>query len=336
MKSFTYLSLVVSALLLFSSCNSNTQATTNNESNKEQIKSTQASHYPVTITNYNHAKQKIELTFDKAPDKVLAVYQNSIETLLALGLSDKIIAASGLDHEVKPEYKEDFDKLNYLTEFAPDKETVVMMQPDFILSWYSLFGDKNLGEVDYWNNNGINTYIALNSGATADKTLENEYDDILNIGKIFDVEDKAEEIVNQIKSEVAKVKDHSSKATQKKRVLIIEKLSNSTTVYGKKTLAGDMVTKLGADLIDVEGNIGDEDIINLNPDVIFVVYMDRDDEAMAAKSVEAITKNQSLSSLDAVKSQNVFPIQLGEMYCSGIRTIDGINIFAKGIYPELY
>ena len=89
--------------------------------------------YPLKISTYNYAKEPVEITFEKPPEKIIAVYQNSIETLLALGLEDRILACSGLDHEVKYEYKEAFSKVNYLTDFAPSKENVVMMEPDFIL-----------------------------------------------------------------------------------------------------------------------------------------------------------------------------------------------------------
>ena len=38
--------------------------------------------------------------------------------------------------------------------------------------------------------NGANTYISLNSGIAKERTIENEIDDILNLGKIFNVEEK--------------------------------------------------------------------------------------------------------------------------------------------------
>jgi iron complex transport system substrate-binding protein len=105
-------------------------------------------HYPVTITNYNFAKEPVTMTFYKAPERVVAVYQNSIETLLALGLEDRIVAAAGLDHVVKPEFAGAFARVNYLGDSAPSKEQVIMLHPDFILSWYSIFQETRLGEVD--------------------------------------------------------------------------------------------------------------------------------------------------------------------------------------------
>ena len=97
-----------------------------------------------------------------------------------------------------------------------------------------------------------------------------------------------------------------------------------------------MVTKLGAELLNPQGKgISEEDLIKLNPDSIFVVYMDQGDDNIPIQEVNRILKNKSLQSLNAVKNNRVYPIALGEMYSSGIRTIDGINTFAKGLYPDL-
>lgn len=34
----------------------------------------QSGHYPVTITNYNYAGEPVTYTYEKAPEKVIAVY----------------------------------------------------------------------------------------------------------------------------------------------------------------------------------------------------------------------------------------------------------------------
>lgn len=210
-----------------------------------------------------------------------------------------------------------------------------MSEPDFILGWYSLFSDKNLGDVAYWNENGINTYMSLNSGITKEKTIENEITDILNLGKIFNVEEKAQELVNKI-TEGVEATTNSVKDKEKQNALVVEFSKDKIKTYGASTLAGDMITKLGANLLNPEGtSIGKEDLINLNPDCIFVVYMDRGDDNIPQQEVDKILKNESLQTLSAVKNKRVYPISLGEMYSSGIRTIDGINTFSKGLYGSL-
>lgn len=331
LKKLTTLLLSVMLIVGLVSCGTSKQLSSNENSNV-QSQENNDSHYPVTITTYNYLKEPVEITFDKAPERVVAIYQNSIETLLALGLEDKIVAAAGLDHDVKDEYKDAFSKVNYLEDFTPSKETIIMEKPDFILSWYSIFDDKRLGDIDYWNENGINTYMSLNSGVVSERTIENEINDILNLGKIFNVEDKAQALVDEITSTVAEVSSKVS-SEEKQSAMVVEFYDEDIYTYGAKTLAGDMVTKLGAGLLNPEGgNIGAEDLIKLNPDCIFVSYMDMGDENVPTEEVNKILENPAFASLSAVKNKRVYAIPLGEMYSSGIRTIDGINTFANGLY----
>lgn len=297
------------------------------------------SHYPVTITTYSYAGDEVQTNYEKAPEKVLAVYQGSIETMLALGLEDRIVAAAGLDNPVKAEWKDSFAKINYLEEFAPSKENVVMLTPDMILSWGSYFGEKKLGDVDYWHKAGVNTYINTNTRAGGhNRTLENECTDIINLGKIFDVEEKAQALVDEMKNEVARVEAEASNSTEKKKVLIVEFMDDDISNYGATSLGGNMVTALGAELSNPDGKkLGKEDIVKLDPDIIFVVYMEREDgEDATVEHVNKVLQDKALMNINAAKSKTVYPIMLGDMYASGVRAMDGISTFAKGIYPELY
>ena len=304
-----------------------------NMENKDEI-----SHYPVDIITYNYAGDEVVTTYEKAPEKVMAVYQSSIEIMLALGLEDKVIAAAGLDNPVKLEWEEAFNNLNYLDTFDPVKEDVIMMQPDLILCWGSLFNDKKLGDVDYWHKTNVNTYINTNTrGGSHSRILDNEYIDIINLGKIFDVEKKANEIVDKMKAEVANTADLTSKIESKQNVLVVEFYESNIYNYGGSTLAGDMVTQLGGNLMPVEGDLSKEGIIKLNPDIIFIIYMQREDSLKNAeiKYANMILNDPAFSSLASVESRRVFPIMLGETYASGIRSLDGISKFSQGMYPEL-
>lgn len=298
------------------------------------------SHYPVTITTYNHDHEEVEMTFDKAPEKVFAYANSNIEEMLALGLGDKIVAACGLDGDVREDLKDEFDKINYM-ENKPSKEEVVAMEPDFIAAWYSSFDDDWLSDVDYWQERGVNTYMSLNSAAKGPaseypRTIEDEYEDILNLGKIFDCEDKAEEIVNEMKDEITKVKDYV-KDTEPLSVAVLEDESDSFRVYGTETLGGNIPETLGAELklgAENSENVGAEDLIAANPDVLFMINYDG--FMTADEAIADITENPAFASLSAVQNNKVFSVNLNEVYCSGVRTYDGIMTFAKALYPDLY
>ena len=293
----------------------------------------------MTITSYDYAGNPVEYTYEKAPERVLCVYQGCIETMIALGLEDHVLASYGLDNEVKDEWKDGFAQMNYdETVFAPDKETVTLLEPDMIFSWGSYFSDEKLGDVYEWNDKGVGTYINSNTARGGSRTLENEYTDILNIGRIFDVEEKAQALVDEMQAQVA----HTLAAAEGHdpvRVAVVEPISGTITNYGADTLAGDMVTALGGELAKPEGSdMGKEDLVACDPDVIFVVYMaysGDDPESVMAQQLSLIQDDPAFASLSAVQSGNIHLIMLGDMYASGPRTIDGLRTLAQGMYPDL-
>ena len=184
--------------------------------------------------------------------------------------------------------------------------------------------------------------MALNSGCTGKaaehpRTVELEYQDILTLGEIFDVQDKAEAIVNDMKAQVQQIDDFLADKTRL-TVAVLEDEGGTYRVYGEDTLGGDVAIHGGAELAvgkhGENGNISAEDLILANPDAIFMAwqygYGDGDQE------VKHITENPAFASLDAVKNNRVFPINISRIYCSGMRTIDGILDVAKNLYPELY
>lgn len=295
------------------------------------------SSYPVTISTYDYEGNALETTYEKAPEKVICVYQGTIETMIALGLEDHVIASYGLDNPVKAEWEEGLSKMNYNEEvFAPDKETVTMLEPDLIFSWGSLFSEKNLGDMPEWIANGTNTYISSNTARNGgNRTLENEYIDLINIGKIFGVEDKAQAIVDEMKNEIANVLTQTE-GQESPTVAVIEFMRDSIWNYGASSLGGDMVTALGGTLVSPDGSeLGKEDLVALDPDVIFVVYMAKT-ETVEAEKMAMVMEDPAFADLSAVKNGRVHTIMLGDMYASTVRSIDGIRVFAAGMYPELY
>ena len=294
--------------------------------------------YPLTMTTYGPDGQEYSMVFEKAPEKVVAVYQGCIETLLALGLEDHIVATAGLDNEVPDNLKAAFSSTNYLDEFTPSKETVTMLEPDMIFSWSSYFREDTLGSPDEWIGSGTNVYINTNTAVSSD-SLENEFNDILNIGKIFDVQDRAQAIVDEMKNTINTVKEMAEEQSSSPSVLVIENLNGTFTNYGASSIAGDMVTQLGGTLANPDApTLGEEDIIAADPDVIFVVYMPYagdDPETVKQEHLDNILADDTFASLSAVQDSRVVPIMLSEIYASATRTQDGIEIIAQGLYPDL-
>ena len=118
---------------------------------------------------------------------------------------------------------------------------------------------------------------------------------------------------------------------------MIKDEGDSFRVYGTETLGGNIPETLGAELklgAENSENVGAEDLIAADPDVLFMINYDG--FMTADEAIADITDNPAYASLSAVKNNKVFSVNLNEVYCSGVRTYDGIMTFAKALYPDLY
>ena len=87
--------------------NQETQETIIAESNNtEEVTAEQEEvYYPVTITTYNFAGEEVTTTYERVPEKVIPVYQGSLETMIALGLEDRAVSSYGVDNPIKEEWQ---------------------------------------------------------------------------------------------------------------------------------------------------------------------------------------------------------------------------------------
>lgn len=306
---------------------------------QQAVSQQDAAHYPVTVTSMNSKGDMEEETFDKPPERVVAVWQNSIETLLALGVGDRIVAGMGIPNEkyLRPEYRDQYEKIPYTSLQNLDMETITMMNPDLIVGWYSTFSAKVLRNTDYWHERGVRTYISADSSSKEpNKTVENEYTDILNMGKIFNREDKAQKIVDGMKEQIGKAQAEAKATGRHPRGLIVELQGKSLTVYGKKTLAGNILESMGGELLVPDSReISKEQLIELNPDALFVVVIE-DNYDKADQVLSYFYNERAFDSVDCVKNHRISVLPLYSIYSAGVRMSDGIGYIGKGLYPDLF
>lgn len=108
----TVLAITVTSAALFTGCR-NTGSNDSNSSSQLQaeLKQTQ---YPVTITTYDASGNEVEQTFEKAPERIVTNNLSATETLIELGLGDKIVGMMNPDNEVTSIYKDSVANINKL------------------------------------------------------------------------------------------------------------------------------------------------------------------------------------------------------------------------------
>jgi len=293
---------------------------------------------PVTIESFVRRGEPFESTYTAVPERVVAMWQNSIETIIALGAGDRIVAGMGIPDRkyVRPEYREAYDKISYKDLKYANLESVLMMKPDLLVGWKSTFTNKMLQTPTFWQARQANVYIAESSlGAQSALTMDMEYKYIRDLGRIFNRNMEAERLIQEMQQSVAYTVTQTAHEKPPK-ALFIEVQGKHFRLYGHKTLAGNIGASLHADVIDTETpSISMEDVVEQNPDVIFLIVSDGE-YSQADVIMNYVLTQPGLQGVNALRNKRVHFLPLLAVYSPGIRLSDGIDIVSHGLYPNLY
>lgn len=279
---------------------------------------------------FDNYGRTVEIT--KVPEKVVTLGPNCTELFIALGLQDKIIGTSLSNHSRGPldEYKEAYENIPELTHASATREAVLSSGADFIYGIDWEFGEEAL-DLDELSTFGITTYM---NRAT---TLDEIYQEISDLGKIFQIEDKAEAFIQDQKERIAQVE--TNVATQKPiKVLVYDSGGNGVFTCSGSNFETLLIEKAGGknifdDLKDAQWvTVSSEEVLHRQPDVILI--HDYDAPSLEEK-IKEIKADPALSQLECVKQERFVSIPL-ESVLPGDRMAYTIEHFAKGFYPSLF
>jgi iron complex transport system substrate-binding protein len=287
----------------------------------------------LTIHNFNYDLSLNVLSFKSIPRRVVTTNGSATELLLALGLSEHMVGTCYLDNPIMPELREAYDKIPVISEKYPGKERILAAEPDLIVGWHSVFAPQNLGDTSYWNNLGVATII-LRDSTSLPKKISNTYEDIMDIGRIFKVEDKSKEIISKMVSQLDDLKRRVAQRKTKLRVLLLEYyVGGHLMIWGDDTTPGSLLETIGAvNVFSTTGERNKESIVAANPDVIVIIYMDN----VLKESVELMDSfytDPILKHIEASKRKQIGLIPLSETYCPEVRLVNGLKHMEDILFP---
>ncbi len=319
--------------------------------------STAASPPGSTITVQNCG---IDVTVSGPPKRVFAAYQPAIEMAHALGISDRLVGTAYLDAEVLPEYASAQSKAKYYKNL-PSREELLAANPDFVLSGFNdVFSagggsDESFGSRKSLAELGVQTWIFSPLCPTADGkgdeaidpasvTMDNVYADLRGLGKLFGVEDRAEQVIADQEKRIAAV-EAKVKNAPKPTVAILRPgmEGGGLTVSGGPDFGTVLIKQAGGvnaftDLTSKRNvKIGVEELIKRNPDYLLISGCC--DAALTPASsqaeVDKILANPAFQNLKAVRNKHVVP-WLFANHSAGVRGAYTTEDIAKTIHPDLF
>jgi iron complex transport system substrate-binding protein len=160
--------------------------------------------YPVTVQNCGKP-----VTFTKAPTRVVTLDPNVAETLITLGLQDRIVGLTQFqtDEAMWAPTKTAMKSLKVINDINvgyPSKEAILALSPDFVTSIYpsALKDNETLPTIEGWQKLGINAYLV---GGCVEKVWHDFgplYEMMRDLGTIFDVQDRAETEIATLQARV--------------------------------------------------------------------------------------------------------------------------------------
>lgn len=300
--------------------------------------------YPVTVKNYSlpdngSAWKEKDQTFDAAPKRVVANTQGIAEMMIHLGLADKIVGVAALANAPEPGIAEEFNKIPVLAKGYVGKEITVGANPDLIIGRGGLFAnaDWGVGTVDDLNNLGIKTFVQKTS--TDKAKFDDLYEDIDQIGQIFNVPDNAKKFSDEIKAREQKIEDNLKPVKSNLTYAYVSEVDgNSVTGYSGNTdtYLNDALTRLKlTNTFEKEtGEITAETLVKNDPDIFLVTYYDggRDPE----KIKEDLYNNPALSTVKAIKNKQLYTIDFNQFWGYGYQIVDGMEKLGSEVYPEQF
>ncbi|MCS3430075.1 ABC transporter substrate-binding protein [Klebsiella sp. BIGb0407] len=310
------------------------------------VSSAFATTYPVTIENCGYQE-----TFTKAPERVVALGQNTAEILMLLGLEDKVVASAFWPTKVLPALAKQNEKIKTLTVEIPTLESILAQNPDFIPAQLPLLlgPESKVAKREDLATLGVNSYMSPGMCATKKSVgdmygsrqklwdMSFLYKEISDLATIFNVEDRGNALIADFKQRESNLRKEFSQNKQNNAfVFWFSSSSPSSDVYvgGKNSASGFIADTLGGhNAITSETEwptVGWESIIAANPSVIVVSSLDRNRWALdsAEEKIKFLKSDPAVSQLDAVKKGHIVVMD-GQAMNPTIRTIYGAEQVAK-------
>ena len=288
---------------------------------------------PVTIENCGFT-----ITYDQPPQRAISLSQQSTELMLALGLQDSMVGTSFLRDSVPPDQQAAYDKIPVLAEKYPSHEVILGAEPDFIYAAFvSAWNREDVaGPRDALLELGIASYMTASNCKEGKVTIEDVFEDFLNIGKIFGVTERAEAYVDGLQARLAEIRAKTAPADPKVSAFVYDSGGDTPYAAVGSGILNALVEEAGGVNIfaDVEGLFGTvnwETVVERDPDVI--VLLDAPGWSTAAEKRAYLESTEALSSIKAVQNKHYVEV-LFTATQAGIRTVDAIETLANGFYPE--
>lgn len=282
--------------------------------------------------------------YTAVPDRAVALTSNATETMLELGLEDHMVGTAYLrGREIAPAYTEAYARVPILSSEQPTMEQLIDVEPDFVYSGYpDGFSEKTGHTLDQLAQVGVDTHLHPEGCATGPVEVDAIFTEILTVGAIFDVSDRAEESVAALRERLDAVRDRIGDTEPVKVFLYASGLDSASTTGGH-SMATALIEAAGgenifADVPERWMSVSWEQVADRAPDVILVREEGTTPQYRSPSVTTKIADLQSIPAIaetPAIRNETFSTITLSQLQ-PGPYSIDGVEHLARQFHPAAF
>ncbi|RBO80245.1 ABC transporter substrate-binding protein [Marinomonas aquiplantarum] len=288
--------------------------------------------YPVTVQSCDR-----QVTFEKAPTAAVSNDVNLTEMMLALGLQDHMVGFTGISgwKTLAPDLREGIGELPELSAKYPTKEVLLGADADFYFAGWN-YGMRVGGGVtpDTLAPLGIRVYELTESCVhimdKAKVSMQDMYLDLLNLGRIFNVEERAKQLVAGYQTSLANFQAELPKLDQPVKVFVYDSGEEQPFTSGRFGMPTALIEAAGGvnvldDVAKSWTQVGWEAVIDRAPEAIIIVNYG---QVTAQQKIDFMRSNPAFKDIPAVKNNRFVVLEYVEA-TPGPRNIAAIKRLAK-------
>ena len=299
--------------------------------------------YPVTVTSCG-----VPVTYNRAPTRAVSNDINTTEDMLALGLESHMAGTFGVTGDgpagspVPARYLAGFHQVRDVSSGYFTREQLVGLHPDFLFAgWnYGLQVGTSLtpaGLAQF----GIKTLVLTEScvhvrKGTTSVSIEDTYQDLRNLGAIFNVRKKAQQVISSMRAQVAAA---HAKIAGLKPVRVFDYDSGQAAPFTAPGLAMPTAliamgggTNIFAGLKQSWTSVSWEEVVRADPQCIIV----NDYGTPTAQQKEKfLTTSKFTRNLTAVKNHCFLTLSYDQQ-TPGPRNAEAVIAIARWLHPAAF
>ncbi|MFJ7590465.1 ABC transporter substrate-binding protein [Streptomyces sp. NPDC097617] len=288
-----------------------------------------------------------QLPFDRPPQRAVALDQTSTETLLELGLQDRMAGTANLKTKIPARYRDAYAEVPVIAPKIATGEQLRSATPDFVVAGSAdLYTKDRAGTREELAALKVPAFVSAvdcpqqnEAGKTPFELLFSDYE---QLGKVFGSEERAAGLAREQRAAVAKAGENAGRAAdrdggQPTVVYLYSVLNGMPYVAGRTGLPSEMSRIVGArnafdDVAEDWPEVSWEEVARREPD--FIVIGDLSERGRpgdsAAEKRASMAADPVVSRLAAVRENRVVEVPGIELDPS-VRSVHALGLLADAM-----